>query len=161
MKIEISHHIPSYPNYQVTIDGKVKNIKTNRYLKPSLNTKGYQFITLCNNGKRKQKTIHRLMGDFFLENFYNYPTIDHINRNKLDNRLKNLRWASYKMQNNNQNLTTIQHTDNKLKQLHITKDRNTYRVLINNKKIRFSGNFGTLKEAIKTRDQIISDHISR
>ena len=63
--------------------------------------------TLCNNGYRvvsikgKQYMVHRLVAEAFLPNQENKPTVDHINRIRDDNRVQNLRWASYVEQNNN------------------------------------------------------------
>ena len=39
--------------------------------------------------------VHRLIAEAFLENPEGKPTVDHIDRNRENNRLENLRWASY------------------------------------------------------------------
>lgn len=41
------------------------------------------------------------MAELFIPNPHNYPTVDHINRIKSDNKLSNLRWADYSMQREN------------------------------------------------------------
>lgn len=55
----------------------------------------------CNRGdgykvvwwQGKYYTVHRLVAETFIPNPNNLPTVDHINRNKGDNRVENLRWA--------------------------------------------------------------------
>ncbi len=53
-------------------------------------------VMLFNNGKRKDYYIHRLVAMAFLSNPNNKNEIDHINSNRADNRLSNLRWVTRK-----------------------------------------------------------------
>ena len=57
------------------------------------------------NGKHYKK--HRIIGDQFIPNPDNLPYIDHINRNRTDNRIENLRWVS--RSENNKNKTGWRH----------------------------------------------------
>lgn len=57
---------------------------------------GYQCVGLMKNGKRNRYRVHRLVADAFIPNPNNFPMIDHINRNKSDNRVENLRWCDGK-----------------------------------------------------------------
>jgi len=86
--------IPGYPNYSISIEGIVYNTKKNKQLKPVLSNVGYLKVTLCNNGTRRDFSLHRLIGIAYIENPNNYPMINHKNGIKSDNRLDNLEWCS-------------------------------------------------------------------
>ena len=70
-------------------------------------TGGYLQVNLSKNGKQKWCLVHRLVAQTFLPNPENKPTVDHIDRNKLNNFVGNLRWADIELQNNNRDLSTI------------------------------------------------------
>jgi hypothetical protein len=87
--------IPNYTNYVVNEKGEVKNRKTERILKPFLNTGGYYSVGLYNNKKYGKIEIHRILAVVFINNPENLPFVDHKDRNILNNSLDNLRWVSY------------------------------------------------------------------
>ena len=70
----------------------IRKIKTQRQIGESENNKGYIQINI--NCKPMLK--HRLIGLQWIPNHdpVNKKEIDHIDRNKLNNRIENLRWAS-------------------------------------------------------------------
>lgn len=84
-------------------DGMVLNSVRGGHGKKCAWTKGY----LQKDGYRtvgilgKYYKVHRLVADVFLSNPENKPTVDHINRVRDDNRVCNLRWATYKEQQEN------------------------------------------------------------
>lgn len=61
--------------------------------------KGYFTIVFKRNGVKKCYSVHRVVAAAFVPNPNNYPCIDHINDNPLDNRACNLQWCTHKMNN--------------------------------------------------------------
>jgi len=81
--------------YKVTSDGKVFNYKTNKYLSPSYNHKGYKMVVLYVDGEPITRTIHKLVALAFIPNPDNLPVVNHINGVKTDNNYTNLEWCTY------------------------------------------------------------------
>ena len=85
--------IKDYENYLIFEDGVVINTDTGKEMRPCLN-KGYYKIGLRKVGERKFFRLHRLIALAFIPNPDNKPQVDHINRNRSDNRIENLRWVT-------------------------------------------------------------------
>jgi hypothetical protein len=99
MEEEIWKIIEDFPNYEVSTFGNIKNTTTNKILKPSLNSSGYNRCTLINNFKKTISTIHRVVAETFIQNPENKPTVNHKDRNRINNKLENLEWATHLEQN--------------------------------------------------------------
>ncbi|CAB5223741.1 HNH nuclease [uncultured Caudovirales phage] len=91
---EIWKEVPGFPKYQVSSLGIVKSFKRNqvRILKQRMSSSGYLNVILCDKGKIKGFTVHSLVAMSFLNHIpcRQKLVIDHINDNKLDNRVENL-----------------------------------------------------------------------
>lgn len=87
--------INNYPNYEINSLGIIKNIKTNKILKPIITKYGYCIVGLYNNKKMKRIPIHRLIGIHFIPKLDNkYVEINHIDGNKQNNNISNLEWCT-------------------------------------------------------------------
>lgn len=66
-----------------------------RILKLGNNTNtGYLSVGFSVNGHQKTRDVHRLVAETFLPKENGKDYVDHINFNKHDNRVKNLRWVT-------------------------------------------------------------------
>ena len=65
-------------------------------LKEKTNRFGYKFVGLSNEKGRKNKMIHRLVAETFIDNPKNYKEVNHIDGNKSNNRIDNLEWCDRK-----------------------------------------------------------------
>ena len=100
--------IPEFPNYKIDVHGNVwtcyqgkgsavRVTETWRVLEPVVCSKtGYKLVTLCGNGIRKNKRIHRLLMEAFVPNPHSKAHVNHIDGNKLNNAFSNLEWATPK-----------------------------------------------------------------
>lgn len=102
METEIWKDIPGYEgHYKISNKGSVKSIKKNDILMKGAYLKGYKIISLWKNGTGRMFRVHRLVAMSFIPNPENKPCIDHVNGNRSDNRVENLRWVTPKENQNN------------------------------------------------------------
>ena len=87
--------------YSVSNDGLSRNDKTGRILKQTTNNKGYSVVHLSNDGTVTAHLTHRLVAEAFIDNPDNKPYVDHIDTNRQNNCVDNLRWCT--PSENNQN----------------------------------------------------------
>ena len=84
---------------------KCKNGKYNFYkgkiVKVGKDKYGYLQFALSKDKNKKTVKVHRLVAEAFIPNPLNKPQIDHINTNKNNNKVWNLRWVTPKENINN------------------------------------------------------------
>lgn len=80
-------------NYSVSINGQIRVANTLKVCSPSM-TNGYKTFTLIHNDKKYRKSIHRLVAEAFIPNVEEKKQVNHINYDKLDNRVENLEWVT-------------------------------------------------------------------
>ena len=111
----------------------------------SIDKDGYLIVKI----KNKQFKAHRIV---WLLNYGHFPKseLDHINRNKLDNRIENLRESNRTQQNRNKDKKANKETGEIGIYIDKTKGlKKKYATKINNKTYRFY----TLQEAIEWRKE--------
>ena len=145
--------IPEYVNYKFDLElQQAYNIKRNRYLKNRINLFGYHTLELRQNKKRKTIYLHKLVY------ICNNPTedislfeIDHIDCDKNNNKINNLRKAT--RSENQSNKKT--HKNNKLGVKYICENGNRYMFELTKNKIKYRKYFNNLQDAIEYRDKIV------
>lgn len=80
--------------YTLSNEGILKN-KLNKIIKPQINKNGYCVVNLYKNNKRKAFYLHKLVAKYFLKNYDENKTINHIDGNKLNNNVSNLECITY------------------------------------------------------------------
>ena len=91
---EIWKDIKGYEGlYQVSNLGRIKSCKYNKIMKSNKSDR-YLGINLYKNGKPTTFDIHRIVAKTFIDNPNNYPIVNHIDGNKLNNNVDNLEWCT-------------------------------------------------------------------
>ena len=105
--METFKNITDYETYSVSNIGRVMNNKTGRILKPCLSHDGCLRIDLRKIGeKKKHYKVHRLVATEFIENPDDKLCVDHIDGDRQNNDVSNLRWATYSENCQNSKIST-------------------------------------------------------
>ena len=106
MEQEIWRPVVGYEGvYEVSNKGRIKSLERivntkNRKIHKRESIRnlkihdGYYYITLAKNSKRETLAVHRIVAMAFLDKPNGKNHIDHINTNRLDNRVENLKWCT-------------------------------------------------------------------
>lgn len=107
---------------------KTENGKTQLWkgekIKPTKQKNGYLNVYMRINGKRCVRKLHRLVAETFIPNPENKHEVDHIDGNKENNKVENLRWVTHKENSNNP--VTIEKFKNKIVSVETRKKMSTF-----------------------------------
>lgn len=82
--------VPGFPKYEVSNNGEVRNSKTGRIMKTSIDYRGYETICLRESGLQRTKLIHRLVANAFLDNYDDRLDVIHRDNDLSNNCVYNL-----------------------------------------------------------------------
>lgn len=96
--------IKTHPVYGIQVSDEGKVCVNGRWTYGACNSRGYLCVSFIVDGKYKTCSVHRLIAETFIENPESKPTVDHIDRDRTNNQVDNLRWATRKEQQRNTKL---------------------------------------------------------
>ena len=88
-------------DYLISDEGKIFRKSTNNVLKTTAKNP-YNYVSRilkCVDGKERTFLVHRLVAETFIPNPKKLPIVDHIDSNKQNNKVSNLRWCTIKQNN--------------------------------------------------------------
>ena len=100
--------ISEFTSYEVSNAGQVRRRETGKIMKLTESAYGYLVLNLYKDGKPTQKKVHKLVAEAFSTNPENKRTVDHIDANRKNNCITNLRFATHS--ENSRNMK--RHADN-------------------------------------------------
>jgi hypothetical protein len=133
-----------FENYQISNLGNIKNGE--RLLKGSISNRGYKYIQVQRNGLRINMSIHSLVAKHFIGEQPDDKVVDHIDRNKLNNHISNLRYISHKENSANQDRYRHDIIETDLKKRHNILNRERDIRIGKNKQIRAQNGTGCIKQ---------------
>lgn len=139
VKLSEFKEYPKNTDYRVSKDGRVYSILSKKILNGYENN-GYLKISVSVDGRKRNVPVHRMVAETFLENPDNLPMVDHIDRNKLNNRVDNLRWVTASENARNSDhidsvMMPIIGTDNEGRILHIFDSISSSNVLFHSRSV--------------------------
>jgi hypothetical protein len=151
MDNEIYQIIKDYPDYAVSTHGNLCSIRNKELLSKFSDKGGYFRVGLYKNKKRKMLYVSRLVALAFIDNPENKKFVDHIDRDKTNNNISNLRWVT--RCENQQNRDCVENA----KHIYITKT-NKYHVKIERNNNLREKYFKTEEEAKAWRADILAQY---
>ena len=143
---EIWKKIDFFDNYEISNKGNVRNCK--KLMKAYHEPHGYISFKLVKDGKYHKRYLHTLIANAFIPNLDNKKFVDHINRDRKDNRLENLRWV-----NSTENNLNTTRRDREFYGIYWYEERQSYLVKLKvGNKVRYLGWRKNIEDAKNLRD---------
>ena len=139
--------------YKINRAGQVWSVKRQKFRKLTCDTDGYYQVELRKENKSKNHLVHRLLALQFLPNPLELPQVDHLDINKSNNSLDNLRWVSRRTNCLNRTIKSISGEQH----IRVT-PQNTYTLRIYLNKKQHSRTFKTMDEAKIYRDTFLREN---
>lgn len=146
---EIWKPIKGYESYEVSSFGNVRRKGARANLKPGKSDRGYLYVCLCIDSVKRMRAIHQLVAETFIANDRSLVEVDHIDRDKKNNRVDNLRWCT-----RSENMANVDYKPGETGQRYIYKVKDRYRVRIRNMRQTVSRYFDSFEDAIAFRDLV-------
>lgn len=88
--------IKNYDHYTITDDGVIYSYWSGerKIHKTYYDKQGYENVKLSKQGTVKHFLVHRLVAESFIPNPCDLPEVDHIDKNRANNQVSNLRWCN-------------------------------------------------------------------
>lgn len=81
--------------YQISRNGVVRGLTSNRPVKPYQNNNGYLKVDLYKGCKREHRYVHRLVADAYIKNVSNKSEVNHKDEDKTNNCVENLEYCDH------------------------------------------------------------------
>ena len=120
--------ISGYISYQVSNLGRIRNTSTGKILKAGEMKSGYRNVVLCRDGHTHTHFIHRIVAGEFIDNPFSKQCVDHIDHDKANNCVPNLRWATQR--ENHMNMTKRAQASSLYKGVYWSKQKQKWHAMI-------------------------------
>jgi hypothetical protein len=143
--------LEEFPDYLIYENGTIKRISTGNYILGNYDSAGYRVVKLFNrDNQRKPKYVHNILMDCFQPTTEKEMLVDHIDRNKRNNNLSNLRWTT--ATENSRNISKREGCSSKYYGVNFNQNKWIAAIHVNGKTTHI-GSYNTEKEAAIAYDK--------